>query len=50
MMVMDDDVCASLKRLAGVKDCLGWSSGAAATAAYKIAERLGQEKELLQFS
>jgi cysteine synthase A len=48
MMVMDEDVCASLKRLARCEGLLGgWSSGAAATAAYKIAERLGPGKRVI---
>src|SRR6476659_10159049 len=48
MMVMDEDVCASLKRLARNEGLLGgWSSGAAATAAYKVAERLGEGKRVV---
>jgi len=48
MMVMDEDVCASLKLLARKEGLLGgWSSGAAATAAYKIAERLGPGKQVV---
>lgn len=48
MMVMDEDVCASLKRLARKEGLLGgWSSGAAATAAYKVAERLGSGKRIV---
>ena len=48
MMVMDEDVCASLKRLATKEGLLGgWSSGAAATAAYKVAERLGPGKRIV---
>src|SRR4029079_18374261 len=48
MMVMDEDVCASLKMLARKEGLLGgWSSGAAATAAYKIAERLGPGKQVV---
>ena len=48
MMVMDEDVCSSLKRLARHEGLLGgWSSGAAATAAYKIAERLGSGKRVV---
>ena len=48
MMVMDEDVCASLKSLARNEGLLGgWSSGAAATAAYIIAERLGPGKNVV---
>jgi len=48
MMVMDEDVCASLKLLARKEGLLGgWSSGAAATAAYKVAERLGSGKRIV---
>jgi len=48
MMVMDEDVCASLKLLARKEGVLGgWSSGAAATAAYKVAERLGSGKRIV---
>lgn len=48
MMVMDEDVCSSLKRLARREGLLGgWSSGAAATAAYKVAERLGSGKRIV---
>lgn len=48
MMVMDEDVCASLKRLARSEGLLGgWSSGAAATAACKVAERLGTGKRIV---
>lgn len=48
MMVMDEDVCAALKRLATKEGLLGgWSSGAAATASYKVAERLGPGKRIV---
>src|SRR5205085_11057166 len=42
MMVQDEEVCAALKKVAKLEGLLGgWSSGAAAAASYKIAERLG---------
>jgi cysteine synthase len=45
MMVQDEEVCAALKRIARLEGLLGgWSSGAAAAASYKIAERLGAGK------
>src|SRR5882724_3599282 len=48
MMVMDEETCAALKKLARVEGLLGgWSSGAAAAAAYKIAERLGPGKRIV---
>ncbi len=48
MMIMDDEVCAALKRIARLEGVLGgWSSGAAAAAAYKIAERLGVGKRVV---
>ncbi len=48
MMVMDEDVCTSLRRLAKKEGLLGgWSSGAAAAAAYKVAERLGPGKRIV---
>lgn len=48
MMIMDDEVCAALKRIARLEGLLGgWSSGAAAAAAYKIAERLGVGKRVV---
>ena len=48
MMIMDDEVCATLKRIARLEGLLGgWSSGAAAAAAYKIAERLGVGKRVV---
>jgi cysteine synthase A len=48
MMIMDDEVCATLKRIARLEGLLGgWSSGAAAAAAYKIAERLGIGKRVV---
>jgi cysteine synthase A len=48
IMVMDEDVCASLKQLARKEGLLGgWSSGAAAAAAHKVAERLGSGKRIV---
>ncbi len=48
MMVMDDDACAAGRRLARTEGLLGgWSSGAAAAAAYRMAERLGQGKRIV---
>ena len=48
MMVMDEEVCAALKKIARVEGLLGgWSTGAAAAAAYKVAERLGSGKRVI---
>ncbi|HEU4795654.1 MAG TPA: cysteine synthase family protein [Pyrinomonadaceae bacterium] len=48
MMVLDDEVCAALKKIARVEGLLGgWSTGAAAAAAYKVAERLGRGKRVV---
>src|SRR5829696_2838469 len=48
MMVQDDEVCAALKKIARLEGLLGgWSSGAAAAASYKIAERLGAGKRVV---
>jgi cysteine synthase len=48
MMVQDEDVCAALKKIAKLEGLLGgWSSGAAAAASYKIAERLGPGKRVV---
>jgi cysteine synthase A len=48
LMVQDEEVCAALKRIARVEGLLGgWSSGAAAAASYKIAERLGPGKRVV---
>jgi len=47
MMVQDDEVCAALKKIARLEGLLGgWSSGAAAAASYRIAERLGPGKRV----
>ncbi len=48
MMVQDDEVCSALKRIARLEGLLGgWSSGAAAAASYKVAERLGPGKRIV---
>ena len=48
MMVMDDDVQATVRRLARTEGILGgWSSAAAAAGAYQLAERLGQGKRIV---
>jgi len=45
MMVTDEETCAAIGKLARSEGVLGgWSSGAAAAAAYHVAERLGQGK------
>jgi cysteine synthase len=48
MMVSDEDVCDALRRVARLEGLLGgWSTGAAAAASYKIAERLGAGKNIV---
>ena len=48
MMVSDEDVCDAIKKIARQEGLLGgWSTGAAAAAAYKIAERLGAGKNVV---
>jgi cysteine synthase A len=48
LMVLDEEVCDALKKIARVEGLLGgWSTGAAAAAAYKIAERLGPGKRVI---
>ena len=48
MMVSDEDVCAALRNIARLEGLLGgWSTGAAAAASYKIAERLGAGKNVV---
>src|SRR5688572_24842262 len=48
LMVQDDEVCDALKKIAKLEGLLGgWSSGAAAAASYKIAERLGPGKRVV---
>jgi len=42
MMVSDEDVCDAIRKIARLEGLLGgWSTGAAAAASYRIAERLG---------
>jgi cysteine synthase A len=48
MMVLDEEVCDALKKIARFEGLLGgWSTGAAAAAAYKVAERLGPGKRVV---
>jgi cysteine synthase len=48
MMVTDDDVCDAIRKIARLEGLLGgWSTGAAAAASYKIAERLGAGKNVV---
>lgn len=48
MMVTDEDACAAIRRLGKTEGILGgWSTGAAAAAAYQIAERLGAGKTVI---
>lgn len=48
MMVTDDEACSAMRRLGKTEGILGgWSTGAAAAAAYKIAERLGAGKTVV---
>jgi len=48
MMVMDDEVHDSIRRLARTEGILGgWSSGAAVAGARRLAERLGQGKRIV---
>src|SRR5215813_7851605 len=48
MMVQDEEVCDALKKIAKLEGLLGgWSTGAAAAASYKIAERLGPGKRVV---
>ena len=48
MMVSDEDVCDAIKKIARLEGLLGgWSSGAAAAASYKVAERLGAGKNIV---
>ncbi len=48
MMVSDEEVCDAIKKIARLEGLLGgWSTGAAAAASYKIAERLGAGKNIV---
>jgi cysteine synthase len=48
LMVTDNDACAAVRKLARTEGVLGgWSSGAAAAAAYQIAKRLGTGKRVV---
>lgn len=47
-MVMNDEVSAAVRALAKSEGVLGgWSSGAAAAAAHRLAERLGEGKRIV---
>jgi cysteine synthase len=48
MMVTNEETCAAVRRLAKTEGVLGgWSSGAAAAGAHRIAERLGEGKRIV---
>lgn len=48
MMVTDEDACAAMRKLGRTEGILGgWSTGAAAAAAYHVAERLGSGKKVI---
>ena len=48
LMVTDEDACAAMRKLGRTEGILGgWSTGAAAAAAYQIAERLGSGKKVI---
>lgn len=48
MMVMDDEACAAVRQLACCEGLLGgWSSGAAAAGALRLAKRLGEGKRIV---
>lgn len=48
LMVMNDESCLAVRRLAKTEGILGgWSSGAAAAGSYRIAERLGEGKRVV---
>jgi cysteine synthase A len=48
MMISDDAACAAMKKLGRTEGILGgWSTGAAAAAAYQVAERLGEGKRVV---
>ncbi len=48
MMVTDEDACTAMRKLGRTEGILGgWSTGAAAAAAYQVAERLGSGKKVI---
>jgi cysteine synthase len=48
LMVSDEEVCEAIKKLARLEGLLGgWSTGAAAAASYKVAERLGAGRNIV---
>lgn len=48
LMVMNDEVCDTFRRLARTEGVLGgWSSAAAAAGAYRVAKRLGPGKKIV---
>jgi cysteine synthase len=48
MMVMNEDACRAIRKLAATEGLMGgWSSGAAAAASYRVAERLGEGKRVV---
>lgn len=48
MMVMNEEACAAVKTLARTEGVLGgWSSGAAAAGAHRVAQRLGKGKRVV---
>ena len=48
LMVSDEEVCDAIRKIARLEGLLGgWSTGAAAAASYKIAERLGAGRNIV---
>ena len=48
LMVSDEEVCDAIRKIARLEGLLGgWSTGAAAAASYKIAERLGAGQNIV---